>query len=97
MREYREVPLALEVNEKIDHAQLKALISGIATFVTKARIIRPARKLSVCRDPKDNMVLECCLAAVADFLITGDKDLLDITNFPFDLKIITPGDYIKKD
>ncbi|NIQ06223.1 MAG: toxin-antitoxin system toxin component, PIN family protein, partial [Candidatus Korarchaeota archaeon] len=30
-------------------------------------------------DPKDDMLLECCAAAEADLLITGDKDLLDLT------------------
>jgi putative PIN family toxin of toxin-antitoxin system len=89
------VPLALEIEGKIDHVQLKALISGIATFVTKAKIVYPAKRVSVCRDPKDNMILNCCLAAGAEFLITGDKDLLNIINLPFDLKIITPNEFHK--
>jgi putative PIN family toxin of toxin-antitoxin system len=89
------VPLALEIEGKIDHVQLKALISGIATFVTKAKIVYPAKRVSVCRDPKDNMILNCCLAAGAEFLVTGDKDLLDIINLPFKLKIITPNEFIK--
>lgn len=89
------MPLALEAEGKIDHIQLKALISGIATFVTKAKIVYPAKRVSVCRDPKDNIILNCCLAAEAEFLITGDKDLLDIINLPFNLKIITPKEFIK--
>jgi len=36
------------------------------------------KSLSLCRDEGYNMVLECCLAAGADYLITGDKDLLEI-------------------
>lgn len=89
------MPLALEAEGKIDHVQLKALISGIATFVSKAKITYPAKRVSVCRDPKDNMILNCCLAAGADLLITGDKDLLDIIDLPFKLKIMTPGEFIK--
>ena len=42
------------------------------------------------------MLLECCLASKADFLITGDKDLLDIRNLPFNLKIVTPQRFIKE-
>jgi putative PIN family toxin of toxin-antitoxin system len=89
------VPLALEAEGKIDHIQLKALISGIATFVTKAKIVYPSRGVSVCRDPKDNMIFNCCLAAGAEFLITGDKDLLEIITLPFNLKIITPNKFIR--
>jgi predicted nucleic acid-binding protein len=43
------------------------------------------------------MILECCLAGGVDFLITGDKDLLDILELPFKLNIVTPSDFMKKD
>ncbi|MDP3048233.1 MAG: hypothetical protein Q8N12_02240 [Thermodesulfovibrionales bacterium] len=39
------------------------------------------------------MLLECCLEAGANILITGDKDLLDIEDLPFNLKILTPHNY----
>ena len=89
--------MILRTEGKIDHKQLKALISGIATFVTRLKIVRPVKKLSICRDVKDNMILECCVAGGADFLITGDKDLLDILHLPFNLRILTPSEFIKKD
>jgi putative PIN family toxin of toxin-antitoxin system len=95
LKEYRDTPLKLEASGKITHAQLKALIAGIASFVSKAKIVYPTKKLLLCRDPKDNMVLECCLAAKATHLITGDKDLLEIGETPFDLKIVTPHDFMK--
>ena len=46
------------------------------------------------------MILECCLAAKADYLITGDKDLLEINpnSLKFvgleKLKILNPRDYL---
>lgn len=95
LEEYRNVPLELENEGKIDHVQLKALIVGIAALVTQATIINPIKKLSLCRDPKDNMVLECCLAANGDILITGDKDLLEMEELPFGLLIMNPRDYLK--
>ena len=42
------------------------------------------------------MVLECCLAAKAKLLITGDRDLLDIENLPFHLTILTSQEFIQK-
>jgi len=95
LKEYREVPLALERGGKITAFQLKALISGLASIVAKAIVVHPRKKLSLCRDPEDNMVLECCLEAKAVFLITGDKDLLDIEPLPFQLAIVSPRKFIE--
>ena len=81
---------------KITHQQLKVLIAGIAAFVTKAKIVYPRKKVAVCRDPEDNMVLECCMTAKAGVLITSDKDLLKAENLPFALKIVTPREFIEK-
>jgi putative PIN family toxin of toxin-antitoxin system len=95
LKEYREVPLALEREGKIAPLQLKALISGIASFVAKTIVVYPRKKLSLCRDPEDNMLLECCLASKADFLITGDKDLLDMQSLPFQLAILSPRKFME--
>ncbi len=37
-------------------------------------------KIKICRDPKDNFLLELAKDGKADFLITGDKDLLELKN-----------------
>ena len=71
-------------------------LSGIASFVANARIVYPQKRIFVCRDPKDNMLLDCCFAAGADILITGDKDILDIIFLPFDLEILTPKRFVEE-
>ncbi len=81
---------------KITHQQLKALISGIAAVVSNARIVYPAESLTLCRDPEDDMVLECCLTAKAKILITGDRDLLDIENLTFRLTILSPQEFMNR-
>lgn len=43
------------------------------------------------------MLLECSSAARAKILITGDKDLFDIRDLPFNLKILTPKEYLELD
>jgi putative PIN family toxin of toxin-antitoxin system len=90
LKEYREVPLILEDEDKLTQAQLKALISGLAAFVTRTIVVYPQKKISICRDPADNMLLECCFESKADTLISSDRDLLDIRVLPFHLKILTP-------
>lgn len=60
----------------------------------KAEIVNPAEKVSVCRDPKDNIVLECALAGKPDFIVTGDKDLLSLKKFN-NIPIITLYEFVK--
>lgn len=55
--------------------------------------IEPKEKITVCRDPKDNKFLELAVAASADCIVTGDKDLLVLNPFR-GIKIISPGDFL---
>ena len=96
LKEYREVPLILADERKLTQAQLKALISGLAAFVTRTIVVYPRKKISLCRDPADNMLLECCFESKADILISSDRDLLDIKALPFYLKILTPRKFLEQ-
>ena len=78
LEEYRDVPGELLTEEKVTPLQWQALIAGVASFVTKAKVVFPRKTVTVCRDAEDNMVLECCLTARANVLVTGDKDLLEL-------------------
>lgn len=46
----------------------------------------------ICRDKADDHVLACALASKADYLVTGDQDLLEIKRF-HKVRIITPRDF----
>jgi putative PIN family toxin of toxin-antitoxin system len=94
LREYREVPLVLENEDKLTQQQLKALISGFAAFVSRTVVVYPRKTISIRRDPSDNMLLECCFESKADILISSDKDLVDIGVLPFHLKILTPRKFL---
>lgn len=48
----------------------------------------------LCRDPKDNFLLDLSLISDADYLITGDNDLLEIGVFNY-TKIITFTEFEK--
>ena len=94
LREYRDVPHELLDAGKINAEQFEILIAGIATVVSAATVVIPRKKLKASRDPEDNMVLECCLAARADCVITGDKDLLTIETLPFPLALMNPAAFL---
>lgn len=46
----------------------------------------------ICRDQDDDHVLACAVAAKADYLVTGDADLLDLKSFRR-MRIVTPRDF----
>ncbi len=45
------------------------------------------------RDPKDVMVLECGLGGKAEYIITGDADLLTLGSYR-GITILTPAQYL---
>jgi len=43
-----------------------------------AKMIETKSILTLCRDPKDNFLLELAVDGKADYIVTGDKDLLEL-------------------
>ena len=63
----------------------------IGLILEAAQVVSPASKVSaVCRDPDDDQILSCALSAKADYLVTGDSDLLELKEF-HGIRILTPG------
>ena len=60
----------------------------------KATIVRALHRVAVCRDPKDNFILECALSGNASWIVTGDKDLLVLNPFR-GIRIVPPTDFLK--
>ena len=59
-----------------------------------AEFISVRSRVEVCRDVKDNFLLALSKDGDADFLITGDNDLLAVKQF-HKTKIISFSDYLK--
>ena len=56
-------------------------------------VVRPSEPVqSICRDPDDDAILACALEAKADYLVTGDVDLLELRAFK-GMRIVTPRDF----
>jgi putative PIN family toxin of toxin-antitoxin system len=53
------------------------------------------RTVAACRDPKDDKFLELAICGKADYIISGDKDLLELNPFRF-IEIITPSTFLQK-
>lgn len=53
----------------------------VGSYLRKALHIETCGSVRACRDPNDDMVLECALRARAGAIVSGDKDLLAMDNF----------------
>ena len=67
----------------------------IDIFDVYGEVVEVKSKVDLCRDRKDNFLLSLSRDSQANYLITGDKDLLDLKTFE-GTKIIKMSDYLKK-
>ena len=67
-----------ELEGKLGRTRIRRLRSIIMRLASYAKEVNPSKKIELSRDNKDNAYLNLCLAVRADFLLTGDKDLLEI-------------------
>jgi putative PIN family toxin of toxin-antitoxin system len=67
----------------------------VALVLLRGEGIMPMRRVTICRDPKDNMILEAAADGHADVIVSGDKDLLDLEAFE-EIPIVTPADFLTR-
>ena len=66
----------------------------LALILLRGEPVMPQRRITACRDPKDNVVLEVAVAGEADYIVTGDDDLLVL--HPFEgILIVGPAEFLK--
>ncbi len=80
----------IRVKYKLTDTEVEALLDLIAL---RGELVTTGRKVKVCRDPKDDMVIEAALAGSAECVVTGDDDLLSLRNFET-LRFITPRHFL---
>jgi len=56
--------------------------------------VRIRGAVKVCRDPGDDMFLECAALAKANLLVAGDKDLLTLGTYK-GTRMVTPSEYLR--
>ena len=93
-------PLCDEIENVLQREKLDKYVSiekrnrFFLNFINKYVFwINPVEKIDVCRDSKDNMILELAVAGKADFIITGDKDLKVLNPFR-KIQIISPAEFL---
>jgi uncharacterized protein len=68
-----------KLSKKLTGEQIAFLKEKMHVLVGKAKKVIVSTGVVLSRDPKDDHYLSLCKQVKADFLITGDKDLLSIS------------------
>ena len=69
--------------------------SGFIRFIADLNLIETSTEVSVCRDTDDNKFISCAIDADAHFIVSGDKDLLDLKQYE-GIRMITAADFVEK-
>jgi putative PIN family toxin of toxin-antitoxin system len=76
---------------KLTKTEIRGIIEQeLLTYVYPAKVKRSLHIIT--EHPSDNKFLELAVAGKADFILSGDKHLLDLKNF-HGIKIITPAEF----
>lgn len=73
----------------------------VKQLLGKAEMVEIPRRLQICRDPADDVYLETSLVGRAKYLVSGDRDLVEIAPALLrkhrlgNLAIITPARYLE--
>ena len=67
----------------------------VNALIEAAEVVMPKEKVSgVCRDPDDDKLLEAALEGNADYIISGDKDMLVLKRFR-NIKVVTAAKFLR--
>lgn len=66
----------------------------LAILRREADIVQSDDVVDIVRDPDDDKFLEVALAGDADYVVSGDRDLLDLESFR-GTNIVTPDEFIE--
>jgi putative PIN family toxin of toxin-antitoxin system len=64
-----------------------------ALFALRGDLVTVEERIRLCRDPKDNFLLETAVSGNADYLVTGDEDLLSLKKLR-QTKILKPAPFL---
>jgi len=82
------------LSAKFNWAAADVFLAMHAVFPFPLRV-EVSGSLRVCRDPNDDMVLECAVTSGAQCIVTGDKDLLVLGSF-CGVRIMNSADFLRE-
>ena len=64
----------------------------LAQITAACKMIEPKTAVRVCRDPDDDMFIACAVDSRSLYIVSGDKDLLEVGQYE-DVQIVTVADF----
>lgn len=89
LTEIKLVTLRDKLSKYFPKESVKELISLLETIAENVEV---KSENTICRDPKDNFLFDLISQAHADYLVTGDKDLLEHNPFK-STEIVKPAEF----
>jgi len=90
LEEYRRV-----LDEFAKERQMLVLNSVLKVIELRSQIVKPVPfSEPVCSDPDDDKFLEAAIAAGADYIVSGDKALLNV-KFHHEVEVVRPSRFLK--
>jgi len=69
-------------------------VDQVLAVIENAEVVESDAELSVCRDASDNKFFEAALAGAAEYIVSEDRDILDITEYS-GIKTIAAYEFLK--
>ena len=95
---YASQDIIEEYNETVDYLKekfsQKAPKLPLFEIESKCRIIEVHSKVDICRDPDDNKFIECALDSECYYIVSGDKDLLTVSEYE-GIHIVTVAEFLE--
>jgi len=94
-------PVLAELKEVVARPRLRRAMSAdpqalINVIEQDAELVPGELLLSgVCRDPKDDVFIACAVEGKADYLVSGDADLLELDSYQ-SVQMIAPNVFLQK-
>lgn len=88
-----EEEIARVLTEKMGWEADRVAETLASCLVEAIRVPVTGEVQGICRDSKDDMVLECAVNAHADLIVSGDKDLLAVGSYNR-IRVVTAREYV---
>ncbi|MBD2774385.1 putative toxin-antitoxin system toxin component, PIN family [Iningainema tapete] len=90
-----------ELNEVLSRPKFDRYVTSeekeefLEALVERAILVEPTEEVQVCRDGKDDKFIELALSGKANFIVSGDEDLLVLNPFG-EVCILKPEDFLQR-
>jgi putative PIN family toxin of toxin-antitoxin system len=90
-----------ELNDVLGREKFERYVSEeertrfLRSLLREASLIEPEEEIQACRDPKDDKYLELAVSGGADYIVSGDDDMLALNPFR-GIPILTPDEFLSR-